>query len=157
MEESAQRRAAMLPAVNWESDVGGLPSPWGPHRSWAPIWSLFEVCFLQQCANINVSTKAKTLNQMNTLYCPIPHWLQNPPENFKSIIKKIFITYAVIITVLFFFFCIMFILMSYYKMLFELMRGIFIFSRWAILLTNELLSAGEINVSKCLEKFLLPV
>lgn len=80
----------MLPAVNWESDVGGLPSPWGPHRSWAPIWSLFEVCFLQQRANINVSTKARMQNQMNTLYCAIPRWLFNSRENNGGGKKSIF-------------------------------------------------------------------
>lgn len=37
MVESARQRAAMLPAVNWESDVGGLPSPPGPHRSQALV------------------------------------------------------------------------------------------------------------------------
>lgn len=88
MVESAQQRAAMLPAVNWESDVGGLPSPWGPHRSWAPIWSLFEVCFLQQCANINVSTEAKMINQMNTLYCVFhtDSWI--PQQILKASLKS---------------------------------------------------------------------
>lgn len=66
---SARRRAAMHPAVNWESDVGGLPA----HEGRIVLGPRFEA-FLKSVSCRSVPTlmfpqKQKALNQMNNILC----------------------------------------------------------------------------------------